>query len=298
MLRICSAAITGDDVSRSYFSGRPFPVTDTFLGMTDTPKLSSVVPSLANLRDIGGPESSFGGTVRTGSVFRSTDLASLSAEGAQTLADLGIVTIYDLRTESERETAPDLTPDGIRELGLDVLADKQYRAIPAQMQQMIADPAFAAEALGGGQALEYFQGSYRDFVTLPSAVASYRQLFVDLAQPPSSPALIHCTTGKDRTGWAAAALLLFLGASEDAVFADYLETNKVLLPMFAPLLERFEAKGIDPTLLEGVLGVRREYLQASMAELAQVHGSIEAYFTDGLKIDASTQEQLRSSLLS
>ncbi|NHN19863.1 tyrosine-protein phosphatase, partial [Bacillus amyloliquefaciens] len=84
--------------------------------MTDTPKLSSVVPSLANLRDIGGPESSFGGTVRTGSVFRSTDLASLSADGAQTLADLGIVTIYDLRTESERETAPDLTPDGIREI--------------------------------------------------------------------------------------------------------------------------------------------------------------------------------------
>lgn len=43
---------------------------------------------LANLRDIGGPESSFGGTVRTGIVFRSTDLASLSADGAQTLADL------------------------------------------------------------------------------------------------------------------------------------------------------------------------------------------------------------------
>ena len=64
--------------------------------MTDTPKLSSVVPSLANLRDIGGPESSFGGTVRTGSVFRSTDLASLSADGAQTLADLGIV--HDLRS--------------------------------------------------------------------------------------------------------------------------------------------------------------------------------------------------------
>lgn len=96
-----------------------------------------------------------------------------------------------------------------------------------------------------------------------------------LGAAPSSPALIHCTTGKDRTGWAAAALLLFLGASEDAVFADYLETNKILLPMFAPLLERFEAKGIDPTLLEGVLGVRREYLEASMAELAQVHGSIE-----------------------
>ncbi len=268
-----------------------------FVGMTDNPKLSSVVPSLANLRDIGGPESRFGGSVRTGAVYRSTDLASLSKEGEQTLADLAVTTIYDLRTASERETAPDRTPAGIRELGLDVLADKQYRAIPAQMQQMIADPRAASELLGSGQALEYFQGSYRDFVTLPSAVASYRQLFLDLAEPSSAPALIHCTTGKDRTGWAAAALLLFLGASKDAVFEDYLLTNTVLLPLFAPLFEKFAATGGDPTLLEGVLGVRPEYLEASLAELESVHGSIEAYFTDGLKIDQDTQTRLRGNLI-
>jgi protein-tyrosine phosphatase len=268
-----------------------------FVDMTDTPKLPSVVPSLANLRDIGGPESRFGGSVRTGAVFRSTDLASLTEAGEQTLAELAITTIYDLRTASERETAPDRIPAGIRELGLDVLADKEYRAIPAQMQEMIANPRAATELLGTGQALEYFQGSYRDFVTLPSAVSSYRQLFLDLAQPTSAPALIHCTTGKDRTGWAAAALLLFLGASEDAVFEDYLLTNTILLPMFAPLFERFAAQGGDPSLLEGVLGVRREYLEASLAELESVHGSIDAYFTDGLKIDEQTQTRLRDNLI-
>lgn len=266
--------------------------------MTDTTKLSSVVPSLANLRDIGGCESGLGGTVRSEAVFRSTALNALDAEGEKTLARLKISTVYDLRTDSERETAPDQVPAGVRELGLDVLADKQYRAIPAQMQQLIGNPAGAAEMLGGGQALEYFEGSYRDFVTLPSAVSSYRRLFTDLAQPSSAPALIHCTTGKDRTGWAVAALLLFLGVSEDAVFEDYLLTNSVLLPQFAPLFERFAATGGDPSLLEDVLGVRREYLEASLAEVESVYGTIETYFADGLKIDQPTRTQLREHLIS
>lgn len=266
--------------------------------MTDTTKLSAAVPSLANLRDIGGRESRFGGTVRTGAVYRSTALNALDAGGEQRLARLKVSTVYDLRTASERETAPDRVPAGVRELGLDVLAGKEYRAIPAQMAQLIGNPAAAAELLGGGQALEYFRGSYRDFVTLPSAVSSYRQLFVDLAEPTSTPALIHCTTGKDRTGWAVAALLLFLGVSEDEVFEDYLLTNTVLLPMFGPILERLSAAGGDASLLADVLGVRREYLEASLAEVASVYGSIDAYVTDGLKIDQKTQNRLRGNLIS
>ncbi|MGC0364954.1 protein-tyrosine phosphatase [Rhodococcus sp. 27YEA15] len=266
--------------------------------MTDNSGPHSVVPSLANLRDVGGPESRYGGFVRTGAVFRSTDLASLDDDGMRTVSELGIVTVYDLRTDSERTAAPDRTPPGVRELGLDVLADKGYRSIPAQMQKMIADPAFASEALGSGQALDYFRGSYRDFVSLPSAVSAYRGLFLDLAYRSPAPSLVHCTTGKDRTGWASAALLLFLGASEDAVFEDYLVTNVSLLPKFAPVLDRFATAGGDPALLEGVLGVRREYLEASLEEMNARHGSIESYVADALKIGDDAQNKLRAKLIS
>jgi protein-tyrosine phosphatase len=49
-----------------------------------------------------------------------------------------------------------------------------------------------------------FMQVYREFITLPSAEASYATLFTDLADPHMAPGVFHCTTGKDRTGWAAA----------------------------------------------------------------------------------------------
>ena len=49
--------------------------------------------------------------------------------------------------------------------------------------------------------------------------------FVDLGKERNLPALFHCTTGKDRTGWAAAALLSLLGVPEDVIFQDYLRSN-------------------------------------------------------------------------
>ena len=52
---------------------------------------------------------------------------------------------------------------------------------------------------------------FRDFVRLPSARRAYGRLFRDLARDDHRPAPVHCSTGKDRTGWAAAAFLLLMG---------------------------------------------------------------------------------------
>jgi Tyrosine phosphatase family len=69
--------------------------------------------------------------------------------------------------------------------------------------------------------------------------------------------VFHCTTGKDRTGWAAAATLLLLGVSTDDVFADYLPTNDQLHPALQPLLGQFRSIGGDPDLLKPVVGVQK-----------------------------------------
>jgi len=111
------------------------------------------------------------------------------------------------------------------------------------------------------------------------------------------PALYHCTTGKDRTGWATAALLLLLGVSRDDVMTEYLLTNEQLLPALQPTMDRFAAAGGDPAILEPLLGVRRGYLDASFAELDATHGTIEVYFTDALAVGPDVQKALRDSLL-
>ncbi|QYB03598.1 tyrosine-protein phosphatase [Rhodococcus sp. USK10] len=253
--------------------------------------------SVPNLRDVGGYRTADGAKVRTGVFYRSTDLSRVADTDMPALDGLGIRMVYDLRTADERAAAPDILPNGARAVALDVLADKGIRSIPAQMLQVIADPMIAERELGGGRAIEYFEGSYRDFVEMPSAVSSYRELFGGLATNGNTPALVHCTTGKDRTGWATAALLLLLGVAEDDVFHDYLLTNELLLPAFAGVFEKFVDAGGDPALLEPVLGVREQYLQVSLAAMREQYGTIERYFSDGLGLDAGVQTLLRECMI-
>lgn len=257
---------------------------------------SFAIPSLVNLRDIGGCRSSFGGVVRTGVVFRSTDLSRLTDTDVETLDALSIATVFDLRTLEEQQRRPDRVPDGARHLGLDVLADRQSGSIAAALPELVSNPELVAQTLGDGRAVEYLRQSYREFVTLPSAVASYRTLASTVAHG-EVPALVHCSAGKDRTGWAAASLLMFAGADQDAVFADYLRTNDELLPHFDDFFARFASLGGDPDLITPLLGVRREYLEVAIDEALSRYGTIEQYFAAGLGLDDDTLQALRTRLV-
>ncbi|MFD6677566.1 tyrosine-protein phosphatase [Rhodococcus zopfii] len=254
------------------------------------------IPSLANLRDIGGCASRFGGEVRTGVVFRSTDLSRLTDTDRETLDALQITTVFDLRTAAEMERRPDRLPDGAVHVGLDVLADREDASVAAALPELVANPEVVAKELSDGRAEQYLLGSYRDFVSMSSAAVSYRRMATGIAHG-EVPALVHCSAGKDRTGWAAASLLLFAGADEDDVFADYLRTNDLLLPTFEPLFARFREVGGDPAVLIPLLGVQRNYLEASLDEVTNRYGTIEQYFAEGLRLDDDTLQALRSRLI-
>lgn len=251
---------------------------------------------LPNLRDIGGYPTAGGGRVRTGQLYRSTELNHLAGEDLDRFAALGVRVVFDLRTAAEREAEPDVVPPGTEQVVCDVLADAQDAA-PAQLLKAVADPVAAEQMLGEGRASRLFEHGYREIVGLPSALRAYRAFFTAIAQDTGRPALFHCTTGKDRTGWAAAATLLLLGVSQDDVLHDYELTNRDLLPALKPVFEHFRAAGGDRRLLEPVLGVRASYLEAALDEMRQRFGSIEGYFGDGLGIDADGQRRLRDALV-
>ena len=84
------------------------------------------------------------------------------------------------------------------------------------------DPPRASRELAGGASDRFFVSTYLDFVRLPSARSAFGELYRRLAVEETHPALVHCTTGKDRTGWAVAVLLLWLGVDDETVMADYL----------------------------------------------------------------------------
>jgi protein-tyrosine phosphatase len=259
------------------------------------PGQSLGIPSVPNLRDLGGwptPD----GTVRRGLLFRSAEFAGLAGDDLVAFERLGIGTVFDFRTEAERVAQPNTLPAHVAYIPLDVMADATNQS-PAMLLRIVGNPKVAEELLGGGKASRLFQDAYREIIGLPSARSAYRRFFADLADGKHMPALFHCATGKDRTGWAAAAVLLLLGVSDEDVMADYLLTNEQLAPAVQPLIDRFVAAGGDAELLAPVLGVRKEYLTAAIDEMRARYGDAEGYLTAGLCLDRAAVDALRHDLI-
>jgi protein-tyrosine phosphatase len=260
------------------------------------PGQSIEMASVPNLRDLGGWPTRDGGRVRAGLLYRSTELDKLAGADMAAFAALGIRSVYDLRTEAERTLQPDRLPPDTEYVVVDVLKDSADAA-PAQLFKVLADPKAAEEMLGGGKGLALFESAYRETFGLASARAAYRRLFSDLTHEEHRPALFHCTTGKDRTGWAAAAMLMLLGVPGDLVTKEYLLTNAQLLPAEKPLIDRFQAQGGDPDVIRPLIGVAPEYLEAALDEMRKEFGTIEGYFSEGLNVDEAAQEALRAAFV-
>jgi protein-tyrosine phosphatase len=212
------------------------------------------------------------------------------------LARLGVVRVYDLRTAAERERNPDHLPPGAKPIALDVLAEPG-EADPAVIFELLSDPARASRTMADGGMQRFFVASYRDMVHLDSARAAYGTLLRSLATDPGQPALVHCTMGKDRTGWAVAWLLLWLGVRIDVVMREYLSSDAEVRRAFAPVVEDFVARGGDRDVYELMMGVQPSYLDAAIDAMHDAYGSIDAYVSDGLGLSLADQVALKAALL-
>lgn len=253
------------------------------------------VASLPNLRDLGGYETADGAAVKRGRLYRSVLLGRLTDADLERVRRLGLRKIFDFRTADEFEATPDRDVGAVG-INLNVLADRTGEG-PASLLAKMDDPEALHAALADGQGGEMMRTAYSELIELPSANQAYGTFFRSVAESGSLPALFHCTTGKDRTGWAAAATLLFLGVGEEDVYHDYLQTNEQLWPALKPYLEQFERAGGDPEILRPVLGVDRSYLETAVGLMRGKYGSIDGYMRDGLGLEDQVLEALRDQML-
>lgn len=231
-----------------------------------------------------------GGVIRRGRVFRSAQLGERSDGTIAQLTELSLDVVFDLRSETESELLPDFAPDGVQLAHRDILADSDER-----LATLFTNLDEATEALEAGAVHEHYVATYRNLVTLPSAVRGYSDLFNAIAEGRS--VLFHCTAGKDRTGWAAASLQLLLGASYEAVSAHYLASNAETVDMFAGLIKSLSEMGIDSNALTPAFMVDRMYLDAAIQEVFEQFGSIEGYFEQGLGLDDEAIDSIRHELV-
>ncbi len=245
-----------------------------------------------NFRSLGGLPAAGGRHLRPHVLMRSDRLSSLTDDDWHLLARTGLATICDLRSAAERAEHPTVAPAqfGIREVHCEIRND--LRADPTLALELAGDPtARGAERL----MIEI----YRRF---PRYMGPTLRSVVDLLLGDGAPLLVHCSAGKDRTGFVVAMLLHALDVPGQLVRDDYLASRGWAGGQFhrASLAERLRLL-VPPAALESavdaVLDVRDSYLDAALAAVTREFASIDQYLASEAGLDAQRREQLRSRLL-
>lgn len=239
----------------------------------------------ANLRDLGGYVGADGRRVRWGAVFRSAALHGLSSADAERVDALGIRTVYDLRVAGERVSAPISVPPPATTVHLPLGGG---RVEPEEMLRQVAAGATPTHVLVG-----IYTG------VLDESAASLGILLRGLIEKPL-PALVHCAYGKDRTGVAAAMLLLALGVDRDQVVAEYALTAPAPAEQRtrrAEVLRLLEELALTPERLAGLSRAEPEVLAAALDHLDERYGGHHAYLTGPAGLREHEVEQLRAVLL-
>lgn len=232
-----------------------------------------------NARDLGGHETADGRRVRPGLLWRSDSLADLTDADLQVLSELGLRTVCDLRDVPEREARPN------RALGPDV-----------RVHEIVVFPPRAKEVFAGigsmpvSEIQAWLCDVFRSFVA--DHRRAYAALLDALLEPGALPALVHCTSGRDRTGFAAAVVLTALGVPREAVVEDYLRSDVAHRD-----IDFLIGAGVDEERVTAMTRPRAEYLEAGFAAMESSHGSAETYLRDALGLDDARRERLRALLL-
>jgi protein-tyrosine phosphatase len=247
-----------------------------------------------NFRDVGGYRTSDGSWVKMGLLYRADSLDTITDADVATLQALGVKLVCDLRTNGERSSKPDREIPGATNEQIDVSGEDQLTAtITAAVTS--GDRAEQERLFGNGKAEQLLIDGGRAFVSGAQPLASYRQLFERIEDPSHLPTVLHCTGGKDRTGWASAAILTALGVPRSTVLQDYLLSNDYLKAKNDKTLLQTSAL-IDRSLIEPLITVRKEYLDASFDEVAKKYRTFDKYLA-AIGVTKADRQELREELL-
>ncbi len=229
-----------------------------------------------NFRDLGGYPGRDGRPVRWGKLFRSGRLSRLTPGDQQQVAGLALDLVFDFRHPQERAREPSIwagTPPALEMLDV----------MPGNAEQWFAR---AAEASATAEDMAEFMAALNRELASSQHV-HYRRLFQRMLDTPDARVLMHCSAGKDRTGFGVALLLTALGVPAEHIMADYLLTNACLpieQELAAAVAYYAEARGIAlrPEVLQPVFEVRPEYLHAALDQACAMAGDMKGYLRDFL----------------
>ena len=246
-----------------------------------------------NFRDLGGYPAAGGRHTRWNTLYRSGDLYKLNRADLKRLAELRLHTLADFRSAYERQQRPNRLPakHEIELLALPVPTNGSSRGAEELARRVKRGDVRGLDA-------DHILGQdYRIYVS--EYTPAFRQYAHALLAAAGRPVLIHCTAGKDRTGFAAAITLRLLGVSHETILADYLLSNQYFLPSLRVQLQFLRlARGEQTAQFARDMATAQEaYLQAAFATIQVLYGSFEAYTRQGLGLQEEDVDKLQEYLL-
>ena len=244
------------------------------------PRRLVALDAVHNFRDLGGYPARDGLTTRWGRLFRADGLHRLTPTDVESVRDLGLRTVIDLRTQNE----------------IDQYGRFPHETIPVTFTHLsIMDTTWNTVERPAESPHEFLVWAYTDM--LEQGAERFARALVELSLPGALPAVFHCAAGKDRTGMLAALLLSALEVPRSIVLADYALTADGIERMrrwaareFPEMSERMaETPSHFMAALPDALG---EVLDA----LADRYGSIAEYL-QAIGVGNATLDLLAEALL-
>ena len=248
-----------------------------------------------NFRDLGGYRAAGGGRIRSGRIFRSESLARLTDADVANVATLNIELLYDLRNADERVRDPNRwQPRNVLETLADLDSDELGAVHFFGWRDRITDPAFDV-----ARARQWMLNAYG---AMPRLFAGCLASALKHLSASSSPVtLLHCTAGKDRTGFVSAMVLFALGVSRDDIVEDYLLTRQRRPPeVLLQTMLRNELQELSPMTHAALLtlaDVHEEYLGTALRTIDRDFGSVDAYLAQACNLAPVQRSSLYSQLL-
>ncbi|EMT51587.1 MULTISPECIES: tyrosine-protein phosphatase [Brevibacillus] len=255
----------------------------------------SVLPfdGVYNFRDAGGFQTTDGGVMKKGVLFRSADLSRLSQKDIEKFKQLGIASICDLRTPRERSSK---TSRITSQHGIQVIRVSLYDS-----SQEFTRLAFFKFLVSQANTINFehiMKDMYHNMAF--NSHAQLNEIITHLSEQRNLPALIHCTGGKDRTGFVSAVIQLLVGVPYQNVLEDYLFSNDAIGPRMKKIetfIRWMSLFRVSPDQVKPMLEVRRDYLEEVCQGILNEYGDMETYLCQACSIQPERLLRLKQHLL-
>ena len=233
----------------------------------DTNLSEILVPVLEgqhNFRDLGGIPTKDGRIIKSGLLFRSGDLHSITDEDVRMLEEIGLEMIIDFRSPREYGHRPNRKIPGVKEI----------KHIPIYD----APREFAAHYIeeNNEEGLKHLLTAEYSRIILTYS-AEYSHFLYEVAHNPHIPLVYQCSAGKDRTGLASIFLLTALGVDLEDSLKDYFRTNLFARVHAHEIIGILNSNGHNGELMRPMLEVREEYIDAAFNTIYNRFGNLENF---------------------